>query len=88
MGVNGAPRVLVLSASVGSSHNSMADALREGILANEPSAEVTVLKNFRPLGRRLGPYLDWSFKVHFGEIGWSYDLPVLYADRLGRGARV
>jgi UDP-N-acetylglucosamine:LPS N-acetylglucosamine transferase len=83
MSANGAPRVLVLSASVGSSHNSMADALREGILANEPSAEVTVLKNFRPLGRRLGPYLDWSFKVHFGELGWSYDLTYLFFTRVG-----
>jgi UDP-N-acetylglucosamine:LPS N-acetylglucosamine transferase len=80
---NGAPRVLVLSASVGSSHNSMADALREGVLANEPAADVTVLKNFRPLGRRLGPYLDWSFKVHFGEIGWSYDLTYLFFTRIG-----
>jgi UDP-N-acetylglucosamine:LPS N-acetylglucosamine transferase len=80
---NGAPRVLVLSASVGSSHNSMADALREGVLANEPEAEVTVLKNFRPLGRRLGPYLDWSFKLHFGELGWSYDLTYLFFTRIG-----
>jgi UDP-N-acetylglucosamine:LPS N-acetylglucosamine transferase len=83
MSVNGGPRVLVLSASVGSSHNSMADALREGVLANEPTAEVTVLKNFRPLGRRLGPYLDWSFKVHFGELGWSYDLTYLFFTRIG-----
>jgi UDP-N-acetylglucosamine:LPS N-acetylglucosamine transferase len=83
MTANGAPRVLVLSASVGSSHNSMADALRAGVLANEPAAEVTVLKNFRPLGRRLGPYLDWSFKLHFGELGWSYDLTYLFFTRIG-----
>jgi UDP-N-acetylglucosamine:LPS N-acetylglucosamine transferase len=83
MSANGAPRVLVLSASVGSSHNSMAEALKEGVLANEPAAEVTVLKTFRPLGRRLGPYLDWSFKVHFGEIGWSYDLTYLFFTRIG-----
>jgi UDP-N-acetylglucosamine:LPS N-acetylglucosamine transferase len=52
------------------------------VLANEPAADVTVLKNFRPLGRRLGPYLDWSFKVHFGEIGWSYDLTYLFFTRI------
>jgi processive 1,2-diacylglycerol beta-glucosyltransferase len=83
MSTNGAPKVLVLSASVGSSHNSMAEALRAGVLANEPAADVTVLKNFRPLGRRLGPYLDWSFKVHFGAIGWSYDLTYLFFTRIG-----
>ncbi len=88
MSGEGAPRVLVLSASVGSSHNSMADALRAGVLANEPSAEVTVLRNFRPLGRRLGPYLDWSFKVHFGEIGWSYDLTYLFFTRIGLAEKV
>ncbi len=79
---NGAPRVLVLSASVGSSHNSMADALQQAVLANEPAAKVNILRNFRPLGRRLGPYLDWSFKVHFGAIGWSYDLTYLLFTRI------
>jgi UDP-N-acetylglucosamine:LPS N-acetylglucosamine transferase len=61
----------------------MADALKMGVLANEPAAEVTVLRNFRPLGRRLGPYLDWSFKVHFGELGWSYDLTYMFFTRIG-----
>lgn len=83
MSANGAPRMLVLSASVGSSHNSMADALRAAVLANEPAADVTILKNFRPLGPRLGPYLDWSFKIHFGELGWSYDLTYLFFTRVG-----
>lgn len=76
------PRVLVLSASVGSSHNSMAAALRDGVLAVEPAAEVTILKNFQPLGRRLGRYLDWSFKLHFGRIGWTYDLMYLLFTRM------
>lgn len=83
MSTNGTPRVLVLSASVGSSHNGMADALQAGVLASDPGADVNVTRNFRPLGRRLGPYLDWSFKLHFGDLGWSYDLTYLFFTRVG-----
>lgn len=76
-----APRVLVLSAAVGSSHNGMADALREEIVTIEPAAEVTVLRNFRPMGSVLGRYLDWSFRLHFGQLGWTYDLTYLLFTR-------
>jgi UDP-N-acetylglucosamine:LPS N-acetylglucosamine transferase len=75
------PRVLVLSASVGSSHNVMADALREEVLAAAPAAQVTVLRNFKPMGPALGRYLDWSFRLHFGRLGWSYDLTYLLFTR-------
>lgn len=78
-----APRILVLSATVGSSHNGMADALREEILAIEPAAQVTVLRNFRPMGPVLGRYLDWSFRLHFGRLGWTYDLTYLLFTRSG-----
>jgi UDP-N-acetylglucosamine:LPS N-acetylglucosamine transferase len=76
-----APRILVLSATVGSSHNGMADALRQEILEVEPAAEVTVLRNFRPMGPLLGRYLDWSFRLHFGQLGWTYDLTYLLFTR-------
>jgi UDP-N-acetylglucosamine:LPS N-acetylglucosamine transferase len=76
-----APRVLVLSATVGSSHNGMADSLREEILSIEPAAQVTVLRNFRPMGAALGRYLDWSFRLHFGQLGWTYDLTYLLFTR-------
>lgn len=75
------PRVLVLSATVGASHNIMADALRGELLALEPRADVQVLRNFKPLGALLGSYLDWSFRVHFGRLGWSYDLTYLLFTR-------
>ncbi|HLH13177.1 MAG TPA: glycosyltransferase [Solirubrobacteraceae bacterium] len=75
------PRVLVLSATVGSSHNKMADALREEVLAIAPGAQVTTLRDFKPLGGRLGSYLDWSFRVHFGQLGWTYDLTYLLFTR-------
>lgn len=74
-------RVLVLSATVGASHNTMADALREEVLALQPGAEVTILRDFKPLGRMLGEYLNWSFRVHFGQLGWSYDLTYLLFTR-------
>lgn len=82
MSHHGAPRVLVLSASVGSSHNGMADALQAAVMANEPAAGVNITRDFRPLGPRLGPYLDWSFKLHFGDLGWSYDLTYLFFTRV------
>lgn len=74
-------RVLILSATVGSSHNMMADALRDDVRRFDPDAEVTTLRDFRPLGRGLGAYLDWSFRVHFGRLGWSYDLTYLLFTR-------
>jgi UDP-N-acetylglucosamine:LPS N-acetylglucosamine transferase len=76
------PHVLVLSATVGSSHNGMAAALREDVQAIEPQAQVTICRDFGPLGRALGAYLDWSFRLHFGRIGWTYDLTYLAFTRL------
>jgi UDP-N-acetylglucosamine:LPS N-acetylglucosamine transferase len=61
----------------------MADALREEILEIAPAAEVTVLRNFRPMGPLLGRYLDWSFRLHFGRLGWTYDLTYLLFTRSG-----
>jgi UDP-N-acetylglucosamine:LPS N-acetylglucosamine transferase len=70
----------------------MADALRDEVLALEPDAEVMITRDFTPLGRTLGRYLNWSFRVHFGDLGWSYDLTYLLftrsriAERIGAEA--
>jgi processive 1,2-diacylglycerol beta-glucosyltransferase len=67
-------RVLLMCADIGEGHLTAARALCAELREHPQVGEVCLLESLDVLGRRLGPFLTDSFRVHLDRIGWSYDL--------------
>jgi processive 1,2-diacylglycerol beta-glucosyltransferase len=81
-------RVLLLAADVGESHAEMARTLAADLLARDDVAGAEVIADFSSLGPRLARVLGGGYRVHVGEIGWSYDLAYRLFTGVGAAQRL
>ncbi len=70
--LDGAQRVLILSADVGEGHAAAARALAEQIEASPGSASVTVIDGLAAMGHVLRPVVEDGYRVQLRFFPWTY----------------
>ncbi len=83
-----APRILILSASIGEGHDAPARALRAGLLALRPDAEVEIADGLRAMGRASVALAETGSTSVLLRFGVLFDLSYALLARIAPTRRV